>query len=147
MRTQEQLFVVINSAPVSLQRYTLGYDDVVQDGETRNVYFFAVTGFAGSGMYPPIIYTYNKVFNVVRPFDYSNFIFGLGNREEGKDKDSGFLMWEYPLMGFIKDFQFKKQWHFHSKIDFSKSYYRVLNAATITTPYPFVIPLYFEMFQ
>ena len=139
MLVQEQLFILITDTPQTLKKYTLGYDDVIQAGVTKNIFFYPFSAVFAGQMWPNIYYTNNKVFNVLQPLDISNIVLGFG------DRDGGYFCQEYNLAGFLKPFAFKKNYHFHTKIDFSRSYYRVLNAATLVTPLPILIPLYFEL--
>ena len=141
MYITEQILIVVKSAPVDNKKYTLGYDSVIKKHITRNVEFFPhIPGVLSGSMFPSTFYCYNQFYNVINPLDIRLVEIGLA------ELDGGFFMYDSPLVDFSKYFNFKKNYNFENQVNFDQSYYKITDAGSLLTPYPFVIPLFFQLY-
>ena len=143
MYLSEQVLIVVRNTPtppVNNKKYTLGYDSVVKKHVTRNVNFYPTSPIAFYSMFPSTFYCYNQFYNVLNPLDLRLIEIGLANM------DGGFFQYDSPIVDFSKSFDFKKNYHWEQHVNFDECYYKITDVASLLTPFPFVIPLYFQLY-
>jgi hypothetical protein len=149
MLPYEQIFVYVPANVVSLRKNTIETDDIIQERTTKNILYFP---------YAPTLpqynmwmkspwYWQNQNIPIMSNFDVSQITFGFAERQApgtGKENTS----WkgqDIPLVQFSKVQAIHRNYRLYWDIDFSRSYFRVLDVGSLITPLPFIIPLYFEV--
>ena len=134
----ERHLILIETMPLVNNKYTLGYNQVIQSAICEDVIYYPASGFFPISMFPSTLETNNKIYNVVPIIDSSKFLFSLAKRS------GGFHFVDYPLEGFSQVIQIHKNMILDLDLDFNNSFFRCVDTALITA-FPIVIPLYFKL--